>query len=79
MLRLHDHAGLDDTTRATLSEVLTGHRLLEDVVRWGLAFRPPIMAAGVIQQDEYTLDVVMPLPQALHASPHELFAVFDTT
>ena len=39
------------------------HATLEDVVRWGLSQTPPQLVADVVVQDEYTHDVVLPLPR----------------
>lgn len=45
---------------------------LEDVLRFGLAQRPPWELVDVIAQDEFTHDVVV-------RGPAPAFVVFDTT
>jgi hypothetical protein len=40
--------------------VASTHRTLEEVVRWGLAQKPPRLIQSVVTQDEYTNDVVLP-------------------
>lgn len=69
---LIDHAGLDADARARLEAVVAGHRILEHVVRWCAAQRPPRPIADIITQDEYTHDVIIPWEGALHL-------VYDTT
>jgi hypothetical protein len=64
-----------DLPRATLDsiETLVAHqRTLEDVVRWGLARKPPCLVERVVAQDEYTLDVVVRWGDGV-------FLVYDTT
>jgi hypothetical protein len=46
-------------------------RTLEQVVRWALTQSPPRRIDTVVNQDEYTLDVVVPF--------EDLCIVFDTT
>jgi hypothetical protein len=48
-----------------LRSLVTRHRTLEDVVRWGLAQSPPALIANVVVQDEYTHDVVVPHPSGV--------------
>jgi hypothetical protein len=42
------------------------------VVRWGIEQRPPRLVSDVIKQDEYTLDVVLPIDAGR-------YLVFDCT
>ncbi len=63
--RLRTAVGPAHTQLATLST-------LEQVVRWGLSLSPPRLVAQVITQDEYTLDVCLPVAD-------DLVLVFDST
>ena len=47
-------------------------RTLEEVLRWGLAKKPPAELVTVVAQDEYTHDVVFRITEGI-------FLVFDTT
>jgi hypothetical protein len=49
-----------------------GQKTLEDVVRWGLAQRPPRVVERVVVQDEYTHDVVIRYADGV-------YLVYDTT
>lgn len=62
---------------ARLNLVVAGHHILEQVVRWGLRADPVRDVTDVIQQDEYTLDVVVPAGE--NAALHGCFLVYDTT
>lgn len=52
--------------------VASQHKTLEEVVRWGLAQRPPRLIQGVVTQDEYTQDVILPVAEGV-------YLVYDTT
>ncbi len=73
-MAIDDRAGLSAQKRAQIEGLVSGQRTLEDVVRWGRAHRPPLLVCDVIAQDEFTHDVVVPLPP-----PDALFLVYDTT
>ncbi|MBK8257442.1 MAG: hypothetical protein IPK82_32840 [Polyangiaceae bacterium] len=47
-------------------------KTLDEVVRWGLAQKPPQLVLDVVVQDEYTHDVVM-------GHPSGVYLVYDTT
>lgn len=57
---------------AGLDEIIAGQKTLEDVVRWGLAQRPPRLVERVVVQDEYTHDVVLGWADGV-------YLVYDTT
>ncbi len=52
--------------------LVAGQKTLEDVVRWGLARKPPRLVEQVVVQDEYTHDVVLPWSTGI-------YLVYDTT
>jgi hypothetical protein len=58
--------------QASITALFAGQKTLEDVVRWGLAQKPPRLVEDVLVQDEYTHDVVL-----RHASG--VYLVYDTT
>ena len=60
--RLTDYAGLDPSEHAQIAAVVQPHRGLDDIVAWGRAQVPPVHPADVIKQDEFTHDVLVPLP-----------------
>jgi hypothetical protein len=57
-----DYAGLSAEERAALERTIAGHRGLDDVFAWGRRQSPPVHPADVIRQDEFTHDVLVPLP-----------------
>jgi hypothetical protein len=58
--------------RHSVETLFARQKTLEDVVRWGLAKKPPRLVADVVVQDEYTHDVIMEYAPAV-------FLVYDTT
>lgn len=56
----------------SIEAAVSSQQTLEDVVRWGLLHKPPLLIADVVVQDEYTHDVVLPYRSGL-------FLVYDTT
>ena len=69
-LRVDRREGVGETQALALEEAVAGHSSLERVVRWAM-MRGQLIDT-VIQQDEYTLDVVVPAGDGL-------FLVYDTT
>jgi hypothetical protein len=59
---LSDYADLEPTERLELEATIRTHRGLDDIFAWGRAHNPPIHPADVIKQDEFTHDVLVPLP-----------------
>jgi len=64
--------GIDEPERASRAAETASHRTLADVVRWGLAQKPPQLITEIVKQDEFTQDVVVP-----HRSGRYL--VYDTS
>jgi hypothetical protein len=56
----------------SIAVVSAQHKTLEDVVRWGLAQKPPRLVERVIVQDEYTHDVAIRYGEGV-------YLVYDTT
>ena len=56
----------------SIEAFVAGQKTLEEVVRWGLARRPPRVVERVVVQDEYTHDVVLPWSDGI-------YLVYDTT
>jgi hypothetical protein len=57
-----DLAGLTPEEAGSLRTALSGQRGLDDVFAWGRQQSPPVHPADVIKQDEFTHDVLVPLP-----------------
>ena len=75
-IELDDRVGLAPELRAELERALARQGMLADVVRWACEQSPPAELVEVVQQDEYTLDVIVRWrPPA--ADPVHL--VYDTT
>lgn len=51
-----NRSGMQDNLEPWLA-----HRTLEEVVRWGLAHKPPLLLSDVVVQDEFTHDAVLPV------------------
>ncbi len=61
-VNFNDYAGLDAMERGELETTIHGHRGLDDIFAWGRTQSPPIHPADVIKQDEFTHDVLVPIP-----------------
>ena len=59
---LIDHAGLEAAEHAAILAIVRAHRGLDDIFAWGRAQSPPVHPADVVKQDEFTHDVLVPLP-----------------
>ena len=59
---LTDYAGLDAAEHAQIAAAVRAHHGLDDIFAWGRMQTPPIHPADVIKQDEFTHDVLVPLP-----------------
>jgi hypothetical protein len=62
LAELTNYAGLTDSELAELRHAIAGHRGLDDIFAWGRQQVPPIAPADVIRQDEFTHDVLVPMP-----------------
>ena len=60
--QLLDFANLPAEERDKLAAVVERHLGLDDIFAWGRTQSPPIHPADVIKQDEFTYDVLVPLP-----------------
>ncbi|MCB9762557.1 MAG: hypothetical protein H6739_22350 [Alphaproteobacteria bacterium] len=69
---MRDLAGLPAPRLAAMTAELGAHTTLEKVARWGYAKQPFVEVADVIVQDEFTHDVLVPLPDGL-------WLVYDST
>jgi hypothetical protein len=61
-VELTDFADLPQSERESLSRTVSQHRGLDDIFAWGRQQSPTIVPANVIKQDEFTHDVLVPLP-----------------
>ena len=59
-----DYANLAEAERADLLSAVAQHHGLDDIFSWGRRQSPAILPADVIKQDEFTHDVLVPLPNA---------------
>jgi hypothetical protein len=57
-----DFANLPLAERDALAKVVTQHQGLDQIFAWRRAQSPPSDPADVIKQDEFTHDVLVPLP-----------------
>jgi len=67
-----DDGQLTAAERLELQSALGPMRMLEELVRWGFAQRPPCAVDEVVVQDEYSHDVVLTWRGGR-------YLVFDTT
>ena len=70
---IDNRAGLSARAIAELEDAIADHTTLEKVVRWAMFRAPRQLIDTVIQQDEYTLDVLVPLGDG------DVCLVYDTT
>jgi hypothetical protein len=57
-----DYVDLPADELAALNAAVRGHHGLDDIFAWGRLQTPPVVPADVIKQDEFTHDVLVPLP-----------------
>jgi hypothetical protein len=70
---IDNRAGISEEALAELEDAVRDHTTLERVVRWSMFRSPRRLIDKVVKQDEYTLDVVLPLDD------EGLCLVYDTT
>ncbi len=63
---------IDSTAAASIRALTMQHTTLEKLMTWGMMQTPSVMIADVIQQDEFTSDVIVPFQD-------NLFFVYDVT
>jgi hypothetical protein len=75
-MRVLNRANLSAEQLAEVERELSGQQNLDDVMKWALAHPPGVFTrtviAGVIVQDEFTHDVIVPWRD-------DLVLVYDTT
>ena len=75
-MRIANYADLSADQLAEIEGELSGQQNLGDVMKWALAHPPgvftPTVIAGVVVQDEFTHDVIVPWRD-------NLVLVYDTT
>jgi hypothetical protein len=71
-MRIDNHAGLEAAQLEALARLVARHETLQDVVRWGVLYTPPLLIVDIVVQDEFTHDVIVPFRDGLHL-------VYDTT
>jgi hypothetical protein len=63
---------LGERELAEVAAAIAGHWTLKTVLDWCLAQTPPILNADVVTQDEFTHDLIVPLPSGT-------YLVYDST
>jgi hypothetical protein len=75
-MRIENRAGLSDEQLTGIERELSGQRNLHDVMKWALSHPAGVFTqtviAGVVVQDEFTHDVIVPWRGGL-------VLVYDTT
>lgn len=64
-------ASLDEEVSSRLKRLTAEHTTLEKILHWCMEQKPPIRMEEMIQQDEFTNDLVIPF--------EHLFLVYDVT
>jgi hypothetical protein len=64
--------GLGDEVLSHITTALGRHRSIKEAVVWLAAHDPPIAPAGMVTQDEYSHDIIVPYPGGL-------WLVYDST
>lgn len=59
---MQNHGGLPEGELRELEAATADHLGLDDIFAWGRRQDPPVHPADVIKQDEFTHDVLVPLP-----------------
>lgn len=71
-LEIEFRAEVPEALKHAIELQISRQKTLEDVVRWGLAQKPPKLIADVVEMDEFNQDVV------IEFSP-SVWLVYDTT
>jgi hypothetical protein len=61
-ITLVDYAALSPRERTQLANTVTQHRGLDDIFTWGRSQVPAVIPTDVVKQDEFTHDVLVPIP-----------------
>ena len=61
MARFEDRAGLPEARAAELASAIADHQMLHEVVAWMARVEPQPEIVRIVEQDEYSLDVVLRL------------------
>ena len=61
-ITVKDYAGLSPAELGKIETIVQTHGGLDDIFTWGRGQTPPVHPANVIKQDEFTHDVLVPLP-----------------
>jgi len=69
---IYTQESLAKSIRLKIQQEVTSHSSLEQVINWGLSQNPPKVFADTIQQDEFTIDVIIPYDD-------NLYLVYDVT
>ena len=64
-MQLRDYVGLTPAQHTRIAGIVSNHLTLERGLRHWLGQSPPVDVSDVITQDEYTHDVLIPLPDGL--------------
>jgi hypothetical protein len=72
MLPLFDYANLPEPVRAVLERTFGAFTMLHQVLEWGRTSEPRVEVQDIVTMDEYTHDVLVPVPGGR-------YLVFDTT
>lgn len=75
-LRVDARVELDPALLEEIEDAVSRHGVLAHVVRWACERTPPCELVGVVEQDEYTIDVVVRWPLAGGGAIH---LVYDST
>lgn len=57
-----NYADIGEEELQALASVVVNHHRLDDIFEWGRSQSPPIYPTDVVKQDEFTHDVLVPLP-----------------
>jgi hypothetical protein len=69
---VEDRAGLDGPAFDRLSVELAGLGTMSRTLAWFASKAPPMVPDGMVPQDEFSFDIVVPFPPGLYLS-------FDST
>lgn len=61
-------AGLSESEFAELRQVLCQQSSMERALNWFFAMQPPLKPEDLIQQDEFSYDLLVPYPGGLYLS-----------
>ena len=71
-IQIHSRTAIEASVIDEIRQTVSRHTSLENIINWGLEQNPPRLFKNSVQQDEFTVDVILPYNE-------HLYLVYDVT